>query len=99
MVMTTTAMRTVCCGRAPSIMADTLPLPADSPDRARRDLREQLRMHRLAMDGDPSSEEIYAHYLELPEAEQDKDWKPFNSMLRLIKKFDGLRIYRLEQDF
>ena len=28
---------------------------------ARRALREQLRMHKLAMDGDPSEEEIFAH--------------------------------------
>ena len=32
----------------------------------------------------------------LPEEEQDKDWKPMVCMLRLIKKFDGLRIYRLD---
>ena len=72
----------------------TLPLPDD--DRAaRRTLREQLRCHVLAMDGDPSTEEIRLHFLSLSEAEQDKDWKPFNSMLRLLKKFDGLRIYKL----
>ena len=29
------------------------------------------------------------------EEEKGKDWEPFNSMLKLIKKFDGLRIYRL----
>ena len=26
-----------------------------------------------------------------------KDYEPFNSMLKLIKKFDGLRIYRLNE--
>ncbi|MBQ6014196.1 MAG: hypothetical protein IJL27_09150 [Firmicutes bacterium] len=62
---------------------------------ARRALREQLRMHKLAMDGDPSEEEIFAHYEALPLAEREKDYEPFNSMLRLIKKFDGLRIYSL----
>ena len=62
---------------------------------ARRALREQLRMHKLAMDGDPSEEEIFAHYGALPLAEREKDYEPFNSMLRLIKKFDGLRIYSL----
>ena len=65
-------------------------------DRAERGtLREQLRCHKLAMDGDPSPAEIRAHYLSLSEADQDKDWKPFNTMLRLLKKFDGLRIYHL----
>ena len=72
---------------------ETLPLPEDSPE-ARRALREQLRCHRLAMDGDPSSEEIRMHYFDLPEEDQDKDWKPFNRMLKLLKKFDGLRIYQ-----
>ncbi|MBR0440506.1 MAG: hypothetical protein IJK25_01075, partial [Firmicutes bacterium] len=62
---------------------------------ARRAFREQLRMHKLAMDGDPSEEEIFAHYEALPLAEREKDYEPFNSMLRLIKKFDGLRIYSL----
>ena len=58
--------------------------------------REQMRMHKLAMDGNPTSEEIKEHYLTLPVSEQDKDWKPFNSMLRLLKKFDGIRIYSLD---
>lgn len=38
-------------------------------------LREQLRCHRLASDG-------------------QKDRQLFNSMLKLLKKFDGLRIYQ-----
>ena len=61
----------------------------------RRAFREQMRMHKLAMDGDPSAEEILRHYEALPDSEKGKDWEPFNSMLKLIKKFDGLRIYRL----
>ena len=32
---------------------------------------------------------------DLPEDEKGKDYRPFNSMLKLIKKFDGLRIYKL----
>ena len=64
----------------------------------RKDLREQMRMHVLAMDGDPSREEIFRHYEQLSEEDQDKDWLPFNSMLGLIKKFDGLRIYKLNID-
>ncbi len=58
-------------------------------------LREQMRMHKLAMSADTDTEAIFAHYQQLPEEEQGKDWKPFNSMLRLIRKYDGLRIYKL----
>lgn len=72
----------------------TLPLARDDKQ-ARQALREQLRCHKLAMDGDVTGEEIRAHFFSLPEEDQDKDWKPFNSMLKLLKKFDGLRIYRL----
>ena len=50
------------------------------------------------MDGDPSAEEIKAHYDQLPPDEQGKDWKPMMSMLKLIKKYDGLRIYRINSD-
>ena len=57
--------------------------------------REQLRMHELTMDGNPSEEEIFAHYDLLPYEEKVKDYEPFNSMLKLIRKFDGLRIYAL----
>ena len=62
---------------------------------ARKALREQLRMHKLAMEGAPKQAEIIAHYEALPPEEREKDYEPFNSMLKLIKKFDGLRIYRL----
>lgn len=57
--------------------------------------REQLRRHKLCMNGAVTSAEIHAHYDELPESEQGKDWKPMESMLKLVKKYDGLRIYRL----
>ena len=72
-------------------------IKSDSPEgRAlRKTIREQMRCHKLAMDGAVTSEDIRDHYLSLPEADQDKDWKPFNSMLKLLKKFDGLRIYKL----
>ena len=36
---------------------------------------------------------------ELPESwdeEKLKDYEPFNSMLRLVKMFDGLRIYKVD---
>lgn len=61
----------------------------------RKAYREQMRRHKLTMDGVPSDEEIRAHYEALPETEKEKDYEPFNRMLKLIKKFDGLRIYKL----
>lgn len=70
-------------------------LPAE---KVRTALREQLRRHKLTMDGNPTSEEIKKHYDELPEIEQGKDWKPMKSMLKLIKKYDGLRIYRISAE-
>ena len=64
----------------------------------RKVLREQFRMHKLAMDGDPTEKEIKKHYDGLSEYDKGKDWLPFNNMLALIKLFDGLRIYKLEQE-
>ena len=61
-------------------------------------LREQFRQHKLAMPNHPSSKEIYEHYNKLPYDEKQKDFEPFNSMLKLVKKFDGLRIYKLNYD-
>ena len=77
---------------------ETLPLAVSGAEEkaARRALREQTRCHKLAMDGHPTDLQIQRHYLDLPRAEQDKDWKPFNNLLELLKKFDGLRIYRLD---
>ncbi len=80
---------------------ETVPIPKEVLDRygdektARKALREQLRMHKLMMDGAPKQMEIFAHYAALPLEERRKDYEPFNSMLKLIKKFDGLRIYKL----
>ncbi|MBO4290192.1 MAG: hypothetical protein J5865_08880, partial [Lachnospiraceae bacterium] len=59
-----------------------------------RMLREHTRCHKLAMDGNPTEEEIFAHYESLDDSDKDKDWLPFNSMLKLVRKFDGLRIYQ-----
>ncbi|MCR4727753.1 MAG: hypothetical protein K5796_03780 [Lachnospiraceae bacterium] len=86
----------------PGRFYETWELPADyvktygSEAGAREALREQLRMNGFAMSGEPSEAEIRAHYDQLPEAEKAKDYEPFNSMLKLIKKFDGLRVYYLE---
>ena len=75
-------------------------LPLDLPEaeqkKARSALREQLRRHKLTMDGNPTEAEVAEHYNQLDEADQDKDWKPFNRMLQLLKKYDGTRIYCLE---
>ena len=65
--------------------------PSDNQNR-----REQMRCHKLIVDGDVSSESIKKHYEELPEEEKGKDWKPFNVMLKLLKNFDGIRIYSLK---
>ena len=81
---------------------ETIPLSEDLLKRygdeknARKALREQMRMHKLTMNGNPSQAEIFAHYEALPLEERRKDYEPFNSMLKLIRKFDGLRIYKLD---
>ncbi len=74
-----------------------LDVPQEEQRAARRALREQMRRHKLVMEGDPSSSEILEHYESLSVEDQDKDWKPFNKMLTLLKKFDGTRIYRLDR--
>ena len=58
--------------------------------------REQMRCHKLVLDGELTEEIIQAHYDALSEEDKGKDWKPFNVMLKLLKRFDGLRIYKLE---
>ena len=76
---------------------EILPLDVSPEDEkaARAALREQLRCHKLCMDRHLTHDEIRAHYQRLPHSYQSKDWKPFNRLLELLKKFDGLRIYRL----
>ena len=61
-------------------------------------VREQLRMHKLTMEGNPTEDEVFDHYAALPDSEKDKDVEPFNSMLKLIRRFDGLRIYHLNDE-
>ncbi len=76
---------------------EKLPLTSvQTPEKdARAALREQLRCHKRMMDGKLTHDEIRAHFKRLPEADKDKDYKPFNRLLELLKQFDGLRIYRL----
>ena len=73
----------------------TLYETAETKPEARKALREQLRQNKWCMDSWKSEYEIYRHYDQLPLVIQAKDWRPFNSMLKLIRKFDGLRIYKL----
>ena len=77
-----------------------LPLPdsAGEEKTVRRALREQFRRHKLTLNADAAEEEILAHYEILSPEDQGKDWLPFNSMLRLLRKYDGLRIYQLSKD-
>lgn len=69
-----------------------------SEKQIREALREQMRRHNLSMDGNPTTKEIKAHYDQMLPDEQGKDWKPMQSMFKLIKKYDGLRIYRINSD-
>jgi hypothetical protein len=57
-------------------------------------LREQMRCHKQILDGELTKARILSHIDALSNEEKDRNWMPFNSMLKLIKKFDGLRIYR-----
>ena len=81
---------------------ETAALPPELTERfgsekaARKALRELWRMHKLTMDGDPTEAEVFAHYETLPEEEKEKDSAPFNSMLKLVRKYEGLRIYALD---
>ena len=42
-------------------------------------------------------ERIISHYHEhLSEYEKQKNYQPFNNLLKLMRKFDGVRIYRYD---
>ena len=77
-----------------------VPVPQDIDEKEyRAALREQTRCHAMAMDGELTKENIRRHYRDfVPESEKNKDFQPFNCMLRLIRRFDGLRIYRFAND-
>ncbi|MCM1498694.1 MAG: hypothetical protein NC124_09535 [Clostridium sp.] len=64
-------------------------------DDERRRERERLREHELMLDGELNAERIKEHYEQLSDNEKNKDVAPMNTMLKLIKNYDGLRIYRL----
>lgn len=65
-------------------------------DYSSRAEREQKRIHKLMLDGELTSERVREHYDNLAESEKDKDTEPMNSMLKLLKQYDGVRIYRLK---
>ncbi|MBQ6514301.1 MAG: hypothetical protein IJI09_06200 [Clostridia bacterium] len=79
---------------------ETLPLPegTENEKAVRKALREQLRRHKLTLNADASTEEILAHYKTLTPEDQGKDWLPYNSMLKLLRRYEGLRIYHLNKD-
>ena len=61
----------------------------------RGNLRERMRRHKLTLDAGPDGEAIRQHYFTLTREVQELDSLPFNSLLKLLKKYDGVRIYRL----
>ena len=71
---------------------------AEGTAESRRSLREQMRRHKLTLPDSAGEEEILKHYEHLPFEEQGKDYLPFNSMLKLLQNYDGLRIYRLKEN-
>ena len=77
---------------------DLAPVPRDVGEKSyRAALREQTRCHKLAMDGELTQERIISHYHEhLSEYEKQKNYQPFNNLLKLMRKFDGVRIYRYD---
>ena len=68
----------------------------DAPKSEKDNLREQMRMHKLTMNRGADEAAIRAHYEGLPPREQGKDSLPFNSMLKLLKQYDGVRLYKLK---
>ena len=84
-------------GWQPGNEYETLPVE-ENDAAARKALREQLRRHKLTMGLNTSEVDILAHYYTLSPEDQGKDYLPFNSMLKLLRKFDGLRIYRLDRE-
>ena len=77
---------------------ETLPVDVTETDEKteRRNLRERMRMHKLTLPPGADEEAILRHYETLPREVQELDSLPFNSMLKLLKKYDGVRIYKLK---
>ena len=84
-------------GWLPGDEYETLPVTGEEAA-ARKALREQLRRHKLTLPDTATEEEIHAHYETLSPEDQGKDYLPYNSMLKLLRKYDGLRIYCLDHE-
>ena len=81
----------------PAAIGARVPIPEEPDETAHRaTLCEQMRCHRLVMAGMPTRAQIRKRYEALSDDEKNRDWMPFNSMLKLIRRFDGLRIYRFD---
>lgn len=76
------------------------PLPCNADEKSYRImLREQTRCHRMAMDGELTQERIFMNYKTfMSEYEREADYQAFNSILKLMRQFDGLRIYQFADD-
>ena len=77
---------------------ERVPVPRDADEMSyRAALREQMRCHKLIMDGKLTKEQIISHYQgHLSKYETQKNRLSFNNMLKLMRKFDGVRIYQYE---
>ncbi len=77
---------------------ERVPVPHDADEMSyRAALREQMRCHKLIMDGKLTKEQIISHYQGyLSKYETQKNRLSFNNMLKLMRKFDGVRIYQYE---
>ena len=78
---------------------EKIPEDKNEKEKMSKLMREQKRIHPLMMERPENGSEddaIKTHYNELSEDEQDKDTAPMNYMLKLIKEFEGLRIYKLK---
>ena len=77
---------------------ERVPVPRDADEKSYRSaLREQMRCHKLVLDGELTKERIISHYQKhLSEYEKQTDFQPFNNMLKLMRKFDGVRIYQYD---
>lgn len=79
---------------------ETLPVreKGEAEKAERIKLREQLRMHKLTLPAGTTGKGIRNHYNTLSPEDQGKDYLPFNSMLKLMEQYDGVRIYRMRSD-
>ena len=76
------------------------PVPCNADEKSYRTmLREQTRCHRMAMDGELTQESIFMNYKAfMAEYGREADYQSFNSILKLMRHFDGLRIYQFADD-